>query len=257
MIWDSGSEWLVVESHFCNTCAGYGYDYSSADTFTIKPNSEGERNYGSASTEGFEAYETVCIKKLDSACIEEYHMFVVTAQEGLPSAIDGIAGLSTGQFDGVDHSESKTIVEAWANAGVLSKPQFAFALNDFKEETLVSSLDLGFFDEAKMSNPDDLVLFTSIPGDYWWTTTVEGVRFGDNTADAYSVTRQLGITDSGSSCLVVPPDYYSWLLDYIEDYTVSGFTERDEGSYYVDCGEKIKLPSIWILYGGHWLEVRQ
>jgi len=131
VLWDTGSEWLTIESYLCSTCDG-GYDYSPSlgDTFTVKPNSEGERNYGSASTSGFEAYETVCIKTIDEACTSAFNMFIVTKQDGMPGYADGIAGLSTSAKRRKNKPEHSTIVKAWADAGITTNARFAFALND-------------------------------------------------------------------------------------------------------------------------------
>lgn len=118
---------------------------------------------------------------------------------------------------------------------------------------MVSSLDIGFFDEAKMSDPADLLLFDIVSEDFWWTTYVEGIRFGDSVEQAYSVTKMKAFTDSGTSCLIVPNDYFNWIIDNLEEYTDKGLTV----GYYVACSERTKLPSIWLLYGGYWFEVRQ
>ena len=63
IIWDTGSSWTIVEGYTCSTCEGTLYDYSdeeTAGTF-IDNGNEGSRNYGSASTNGFEAIDQVCL----------------------------------------------------------------------------------------------------------------------------------------------------------------------------------------------------
>jgi len=107
----------------------------------------------------------------------------------------------------------------------LTDAKFAFALKDYYG-TGTSYLDLGFFDDAKMSDPADLLLFDSLAGDYWWTTYVEGIRFGDNVENSYSVTKAPAFTDSGTSCLIVNAEYHSWLIGELEDY--SGVTLKED-----------------------------
>ena len=64
MVWDTGSEWPIVMGYTCSTCSGHvTYDYSAEDgvTFFEREDSEGERNFGSAATSGFEAEDWVCL----------------------------------------------------------------------------------------------------------------------------------------------------------------------------------------------------
>jgi len=77
-IWDTGSEWIVLESYLCSTCiGGYNYADENGGSFNTKPGSSGERNYGSASTSGFEAYDTVCVTDSVAGCINTSHIYMV------------------------------------------------------------------------------------------------------------------------------------------------------------------------------------
>ena len=48
VVWDSGSEWLVVDSNKCSTCKTIGYDTTTSPSFSKIVGSEGDQLYGSA-----------------------------------------------------------------------------------------------------------------------------------------------------------------------------------------------------------------
>ena len=79
VIFDTGSDWVVISSHKCNNCDKTHYDHSDEETFEAIPGSWGERNYGSAGLEGYEAYDTVCLKP-DGHCANTFKWFVILSQ---------------------------------------------------------------------------------------------------------------------------------------------------------------------------------
>ena len=84
VVWDTGSEWPVVVGYTCNTieCIGMTkYDYSAEEgiTFYPQPNTEGERNYGSAQTSGFEAKDWLClVSGTPGSCVTDMEIFIIT-----------------------------------------------------------------------------------------------------------------------------------------------------------------------------------
>ena len=98
VLWDTGTEWSIVMSHLCSSCSGHAtYDYSEevGTSFFYTPDSNGERNFGSVRTEGFEAKDYVCLvtgKRV--SCTFNQDIFIITKQEGLPNSISGIIGLA-------------------------------------------------------------------------------------------------------------------------------------------------------------------
>lgn len=61
VMFDTGSDWLVVKSYECGACEGDTYDHSNNEDFKIVPGTIGERNYGSTRTWGYEATDKVCL----------------------------------------------------------------------------------------------------------------------------------------------------------------------------------------------------
>ena len=99
VVWDTGSEWLIVNSSDCFTCTTPGYDTSSSSVFKILPGTYGERAYGTAYTLGDQAIDSVCITSLATSCIKTFKWFLVNNQMG-NDGIDGILGLAFGQAYG-------------------------------------------------------------------------------------------------------------------------------------------------------------
>lgn len=101
VVWDTGSDWLVVASKTeCTYCEGMeGYDHSDEKSFRPVRNYYGEVvrdeiKYGSGYVSGFHAKDLVCTtEKRDSCTYMKW--LVMTYGYGL-DGIDGIAGMSTG-----------------------------------------------------------------------------------------------------------------------------------------------------------------
>ena len=95
VVYDTGSDWLVVEGSNCSNCEGNTYDIGpSIDTGEGAALTENTstREYGSASLTGREHTDTVCI--LFTACVENFEFFLIEAQTGIAEPIDGIMGMS-------------------------------------------------------------------------------------------------------------------------------------------------------------------
>lgn len=66
-----------------------------------------------------------------------------------------------------------------------------------------------------------------------------------------------GITDSGTSCIIVPARYYEWFYDRMRyDFGLS-YTSDNMSKVYLDSCDTdtiALLPTLWILFGGHWFQ---
>ena len=91
VVFDTGSDWLVVESNKCDSCEGNTYDTSKS---TRLATTESERFYGSLVLSGEEHHDTVCL--LLSVCLSKFEYFAIYEQNGMREPIDGILGLSRG-----------------------------------------------------------------------------------------------------------------------------------------------------------------
>ena len=73
VVWDTGSDWLVVQSMGCSNCKGNMYDTTKP---TVVENTKTERNYGSASLKGFVYSDKVCMS--GASCVNSFKYFGVT-----------------------------------------------------------------------------------------------------------------------------------------------------------------------------------
>lgn len=103
-MFDTGSDWLVVESAICenpekivteNNCLSAYNPNFSANFVDLGEETE-TKVYGSfMRVEGRQVQDQVCLKKRD-VCIDPFNFFLVTEQSGIPSEVDGIVGLALG-----------------------------------------------------------------------------------------------------------------------------------------------------------------
>ena len=89
VVFDTGSDWLVIQYENFDTCEGDKYDTDKSVKLTTR---ESQRFYGSMILTGYEHHDTVCL--LLSQCVSQFEYFAVYEQEGMREPIDGILGLS-------------------------------------------------------------------------------------------------------------------------------------------------------------------
>jgi len=164
-------------------------------------------------------------------------------------------------------------IDKMYDQGIIGERVFAIAMRG-ETDSGDSWMDVGFYDEDAMDNPDDLVWIESIWDywwdDYWWHNYMTGLRFRDQVSvgisyddsvlnadeiaiDNYEV---LSITDSGSSCIALSKYVYDYVigrlldsLSYYEYDNVYGW------GYLFYCSDVPNLPTFDVLFGDYWLEV--
>ena len=83
LIYDTGSDWLVVESAKCSNCQS-NYDPEASDFFVDIGGRNESKVYGSfMRVEGRTVQDQVCLKKRE-VCIDPFNFFLVTDQSGIP-----------------------------------------------------------------------------------------------------------------------------------------------------------------------------
>ena len=96
VVWDTGSDWLVVASKTeCTYCEGMvGYDHTDEESFDPLPNSYQDITYVSGYVSGYLANDLICSTSESTSCVTMEWLVMTYVYE--LDGIDGIAGMSTG-----------------------------------------------------------------------------------------------------------------------------------------------------------------
>ena len=145
VVYDTGSDWLVVEGSECSNCEGNTYDIQpsldSGEAVAITETSS-KREYGSTSFTGKEYSDTVCI--LFTACVTDFKFFLVESQKGIEEPIDGIMGMARNKPFHVQpesgNNSGPLYVDHLYKAGFIGEDKFSFY---FTEPGKLSWVDLG------------------------------------------------------------------------------------------------------------------
>ena len=70
VVFDTGSDWLIVETTNCRTCKANRFEIEDSTSFQpYRSGTVTEISYGTLQTKGFEAIDYVCITDDDSHCV--------------------------------------------------------------------------------------------------------------------------------------------------------------------------------------------
>jgi hypothetical protein len=95
VVWDTGSQWLIVASDYCNTCdAKRKYTQDDDGSFDVVDWTAREFYFGIGYVYGYHSNTLVCTKESKNTCTD-MDFILMTYQEDLHD-IGGIAGLATG-----------------------------------------------------------------------------------------------------------------------------------------------------------------
>ena len=200
----------------------------------------GERLYGSLSTSGYEALDTVCFTSDPNHCIDNFQWFAVTFQDGgLASYKDGILGLTT-QYN--QFVTGPSLVWQMYEQSIIEEPVFAFYLAGPYED---SYFDAGVIQESAMKDPSKLIELDVINDNAWWMNYLRGVAFD---GVEYMLDKDIAITDTGTSCVYMPQQYYDDFMSHV----LSDVSSHDN---YIRCQDIGKLPKIEFNFGNYWFEM--
>ena len=268
VVYDTGSDWLVVEGSDCTNCEGNTYDIGpsvDAGQAIAVSNEQSNRSYGSAELIGQEYTDTVCI--LFSACVEGFEFFLIESQRGISEPIDGIMGMSRNMPFYLDpeggNITGPLYVEALANANVITENKFSFY---FTEPGQISWVDLGepvdtyIRDDANKTS-------LSMLDDYFWSAPCQGVSIGDpsdplnqykwENYEAYSNTiRQnavYSVIDTGSSAMMISSVYYESLILKLFERLPDVQWSFSRGAVITSCDAA--FPTLYFMLDSRWIEV--
>lgn len=94
VVYDTGSDWLVIPDMNCQSCNGNKHDNSNAE---VVDEELSERLYGSAGLRGTTFKDKACLmSENEDSCVTDFEYFSFIDQYGIEPPIDGILGLSVG-----------------------------------------------------------------------------------------------------------------------------------------------------------------
>jgi hypothetical protein len=139
MIFDTGSDWLWVNSRICENCNDRfsKYDERKSSTFSLYPVLF-DLHYGSGDVYGFLSHDTICVK--EDKCASDFSLMVVAMQRNMKNIrASGIVGLSPKNVN----SRSDLFIQKLKQSGVIESAVFSMFI-ELQNET--SKMTLGGYD---------------------------------------------------------------------------------------------------------------
>ena len=181
VIFDTGSDWLVIEDTLCEECEGNTFNGRTGTRIGAR---ETERTYGNAWMRGVEYENTICL--LLSACVANFEYFGIWEQEGIQEPIDGILGLARGDY--YFHLGDRTrqpgplYIDGMFREDLIEERTFSFFLST-KEKSYV---DFGPPQSDAVNSLNDIRYIKNLD-DFFWSAYNQGVAIGStNPGDIYS-----------------------------------------------------------------------
>lgn len=147
-------------------------------------------------------------------------------------------------------------VEHLAENGVLDERKFSFYMQTTAEG--ISHVDLGA-PLSDMVKGGDLGNVIELPmeNDFFWSSWLQGIAFGNTRAEnAYTFEEGMPytITDTGSSHLFVPADYYEVMIVKIMEAAGNPEYVIEQGITLCECATTFK--PLYMMMNNRWIEMR-
>ena len=155
MVYDTGSDWLCLESVECEAGNGPKFDFKASTSFKQQGTKDSVREYGSAVLRGKEVTDLACIVPFDEDdlakgtppfCKENFEWFMVSKMQGLNEKYSGVCGLARSKFkpERSERKEGPLLIKQIAQDGNLAANLFSFYMDaDRREDLLPSFIDFG------------------------------------------------------------------------------------------------------------------
>lgn len=175
VVFDTGSDWLVIPDIRCGQCNGTKVNATSSGI--LQSQAITTRNYGSASLIGLTYADKVCLTQASSSCITSFTYFAILNQTGLNEPIEGILGmcqnkqmmLSTQQIEVGPLFANKLFKD-----GKIPTQSFSFAMKGYSDDES-STVDFGNPDLSQVKG-GALNLNTSVTigfnDDFFWSASL-------------------------------------------------------------------------------------
>ena len=251
VIYDTGSDWLLIEGRDCENCKGSRYDSNTSSYFNTLNITTKQKTYGSfVHVEGKEVQDQVCLKSF-SLCMDPLDFFLISDQFGIPDEADGILGLAQGKrprgFNMEDDFEvGPLFVDIFATAQHITEKAFS---TRFSGPFGNSFVDFGPQREEEMSSIGELVEIPMNKG-FFYSAIPQGIRFGDKAdGQAFALDGAEAIFTTGISVSMVPKSlssvFFKRLMKDVPEYY------EDNGVFYTSCGTPMK--DLFLMFQNYWI----
>merc|ERR1712013_183028 len=209
VLFDTGSDWVVIEDVNCETCEGNKYDAKQGQKISKDIS---ERAYGTVFFKGHVYSDTICIQL--SACVSDFEYFAIEEQVGLREPIDGILGLARGlntfQLGEASVNTTKSYVTAMKEEGLIDKETFSFYFNNLDS----SYVDFGQYQETSTTGE---IKYINTLDDFFWSLENTAVAFGESPDDKALRYKEpvYTIIDTSSPTISISADYFDKYVDAI------------------------------------------
>ena len=148
LVYDTGSDWLVVEAKNCGNCLNHTYNEGLSSSHTRVDGDYIEHVYGSATLHGYDAKDRVSLDSASLLKVDSFEFFEIYAQAGLAINLDGILGLSRAWHEEGVYSTGPLFIEGLFNSSQITEKKFSFYMT--KKSLGDSYVDVGFQDNSVM-----------------------------------------------------------------------------------------------------------
>lgn len=250
VVYDTGSDWLVIPDADCFSCEGTKHDSSQATPVDTETSS---RAYGSAYLEGKTYTDTVCLDSLSTTCATDFEYFAFHYQTGLFEPVEGILGMCMGYQMILSAEEIEVgplFAEALKDAGKVTTNEFSFAMNGMDADG--SYVDFGPPKGTRIQGGLQSLVYMPFYEDFFWSVPWQGIAFG---GDGYSAEGAYTIFDTGTSHIFLPPSMFEPFV--METLKEAGMPEYviQYGIIFVECSSASKFKPIQMMFGDQWITI--
>jgi len=251
VIYDTGSDWLLIEGRGCENCKGSKYDPNTSSYYTEVDIRTQSKTYGSfMHVEGKEVQDQVCLKSF-SLCMDPLDFFLITDQFGIPPETDGIMGLAQGRTPRgfnipSDFEVGPLFLDTLSFAQHITEKAFSTRFSGTFGESFV---DFGPYREEEMSSIGELVEIPCNKG-FFYSSIPQGIRFGEEASgQEFALNGSEAIFTTGMSISMVPSSlssvFFQRLMSGVDEYF------EENGVFYANCGSK--MIDLYMMFEEHWI----
>jgi len=153
VVFDTGSDWLVLETNMCDDCNGTVYDTEKSFNFKFDATNLTKKEYGDASVTGYIARDSISVG--GGTYLANFPWLAITEQKGIEENKEGVLGFSRQSSAGEERSAA-LIADYLTINNQISRETISFLIHN---DNKYSFVDFGKWDinMTKNADPDNIV----------------------------------------------------------------------------------------------------